>query len=326
VRHPPRFAAATPRTCLVLNDRLPIPTTALDGLADRVEVTWCQDPGGSLDVAALFAQHPDTQVLVTTYMDLGADHLRLLPRLELIVATTTAVEYVDLAWCAEHGVTVCGTAGYTGDAVAEHAVALLLAVAKRIVGVNERVHGGDLLLLDEWSVELAGKQLGVLGMGHIGAKVARMARGFGMRVVYLNRGPRDVQAATAVGLPELLQESDAIVVTLPLNATTRGMIGAPELDLMKPTAILVSISPDAVVDLGALADALTSGRILGAGLDVLGEVPGRQPPNLVLSSRFANRTPECFARRQATWVRDLTAYLDGEPPPGQVTTVVPSSM
>lgn len=307
------------KKCLVLNDRELIPTVTLDGLADRLELTWCQDLSGTLKVAPLFAKHPATQIILTSYMDLSADHLRLLPGLELIVTTTTAVEYVDLAYCAEHNVIVCNTAGYTQNAVAEHAIALLLAVAKRIIPVNERVYGGDLLLEDERSVELAGKQLGIIGMGHIGTRVARMAQGLGMRVVYFNRNPRNVPAATAVDLPKLLRESDAIAVTLPLNQASRGMISAAELDLMKPHAILVSTSPDAIINLDALVSALASGRILGAGLDLLGAAPGHlRLPNLILSSRFANRTAECHQRRQATWCRTLEAYLNGEPPPGRV--------
>lgn len=313
------MTTTTVKKCLVLNNHEPIPTVTLDGLADRLELTWCQDRSGALEVAPLFAKHPTTQILLTTYMDLSADHLRLLPSLELIVTTTTAVEYVDLTYCAEHNVIVCNTADYTQDTVAEHAIALLLAVAKRIVAVNERVHSGDTLLEGQWSVELAGKQLGIVGMGHIGARVARMAQGLGMRVVYYNRSPRDVPTTTAVDLPKLLSESDAITLTLPLNQASRGMIGAAELDLMKPAAILVSISPDAIINLDALADALTSGRILGAGLDLLGAAPSHlRLPNLVLSSRFASRTTECFKRRQATWYRTLETYLGGKPPPGRV--------
>lgn len=304
--------------CLVLNDREPIPTDMLDRLADRLTVSWCQG-GCARDVPSVFAQHPDTQILVTTYMDLGAGHLRLLPSLGLIVTTTTAVEYVDLAYCADRGVIVCNTAGYTQNAVAEHAIALLLAVAKRIVPVNDRVRSGDLLLDGEWSVELAGKQLGIVGMGQIGTALARIAQGLGMRVAYFNRSPRDLPGCSAVDLPTLMSESDAIAIAVSLNEGSRGMIDALHLRLMKPTAILVSTSPETVMDLDALVHALRSGRIAGAGLDLVGDVPRDwDVPNLILSSRFANRTHECFERRQATWRRTLAAYIRGEPPPGRI--------
>lgn len=315
---PGRNGVTRPVRCLVLNDRQPVPTDTLDHLSDALEVHWVQDAGG-LDPAEEFRRHPDTRVLVTTYMDLGAENLRLLPDLELVVATTTAVEYVDLEYCREHGVAVCNTAGYTRDAVAEHAVALMMAVAKSIVPVHARVRSGDLLCAGEQGMELSGGTAGVVGMGDIGSGVARMVRGLGMEVVHTNRSPRRVGGSTQVGLDELLSVSDAVFLTLPLDTATHGLLGAAELALMRTSAVLVSISPNEVIDPGALTEALRAGRIRGAGLDLVGE-HNPYPPldNLVLSSRFAANTRECQQRRRETWAAAVAAFARGGELPHRV--------
>ncbi|WP_223830381.1 2-hydroxyacid dehydrogenase [Nocardiopsis quinghaiensis] len=304
-----------PKRCLVLNDRQPVPTDVLDHLSDSVEAHWVQDSSGSLDPAEEFRRRPDTRILVTTYMDLGAENLRLLPELELVVATTTAVEYVDLDHCRERGVAVCNIAGYTGDAVAEHAVALMMAVAKNVVPINERVRDGDMLCAGRESMELSGKVAGIVGMGHIGSGVARMVRGLGMEVLHVNRGPRRVEGSTPVEMTKLLSVSDAVFLTLPLNADSRRLLGARELSLMKPSAVLASISPDGVLDSDALTDALREGRIRGAGLDLVGERnPYPRLDNLVLSSRFAARTRECQERRREEWAAVVAAFVAGREP------------
>ncbi|OKI12431.1 hydroxyacid dehydrogenase [Nocardiopsis sp. TSRI0078] len=304
----------------MLNDRQPtIPTEVLDRLSGDVEAHWVQDSSGNLDPAQEFRRRPDTQILVTTYMDLDAERLRLLPELELVVATTTAVEYVDLDHCRERGVVVCNTADYTGDAVAEHAVALMTAVAKNIVPVHERVHGGDMLCAGQESMELSGKVAGIVGMGHIGSGVARMVRGLGMEVLHVNRSPRRVEGSTPVEMTKLLSVSDAVFLTLPLNAGSRRLLGERELSLMKPSAVLVSISPDGVLDSDALAEALQEGRILGAGLDLVGERnPYPRLDNLVLSSRFAARTRECQERRRQEWAAVVAAFAAGQEPPHRI--------
>jgi phosphoglycerate dehydrogenase-like enzyme len=307
------------KKCLVLNDRVPIPEATLASLMERLDVVWCQDSSISFNLASLFRCHRDAQILITTYMDLSAEYLKLLPALELIITTTTAVEYVDLPYCVDHGVIVCNTANYTGNAVAEHAIALLLAVAKKIVPVNERIRRGDLLCEGESAIELAGKQLGIIGLGHIGSGVARMAQGLGMRVVYANRGLRNLPGTTPVQLSSLLRASDAIILTLPLNDASRGMLGPAEFALMKPGAMLISISPEEIIDLAALAEAITEGRIVGVGLDLVGcPPPLLDLPNVLLTTRFAARTPECAKRRCNTWRRTLEIYLHGEPLPARV--------
>lgn len=307
------------KSCLVINDRELISTNILDNMLDQLRVTWRQNLDGKSSAESIFAEHQDTQILVTTYMQLDAGILRMLPRLELIVAMTTAVEYIDLEYCAMHGISVYNIAGYTHTAVAEYAFSLLLAVAKQTLAVDHRVRAGESLLADLWGIELAGKQLGVLGLGTNGSAIARIAQGFGMRVIYTNRSRRAMPFACQVSLRQLLCESDVVAVALPLNNSTRGMLGAAEIAMMKRSSILVSTSPEAIIDLGALTGALKEGKIAGAGLDFVGELPAQLAlPNTVLSSRFGARTAECFARKHAAWSQTLNACLNGECPPGRV--------
>lgn len=303
----------------MLNDRQPIPTDVLDHLSGALRTHWVQDASGGLDPGAEFRRRPDTRILVTTYMDLDARALALLPALELVVATTTAVEYVDLDHCRARGIAVCNTGGYTGEAVAEHAVALMMAVAKNVVPVHARVRDGDMLCAGLESMEVSGKVAGIVGPGHIGSGVARMVRGLGMEVVHTGRGPRRMEGSSPVELPELLAVSDAVFLTLPLNAGSRGLVGARELASMKSSAILVSIAPEEVVDTGALTEALRRGRLRGAGLDLVGgHDPFPRLDNLVLSSRFAARTRECQERRQLTWAATVAAFVEGRELPHRI--------
>ena len=193
------------------------------------------------------------------------------PQLRLLSIWGTGTDHVDLAAAARHAITVTNTPGVSAVSIAEHALTLLLAVARRIPQVDASVRRG------EWargqSVELFGKTCGILGLGAIGRQFARLAGGIGMRVIAWTMHPRPLAGLELVELEELYRQSDVVSVHLRLSAEATGFIGARQFALMKSNAILINTARGAIVDEAAMIGALANGRIAGAGLDVFTAEP-----------------------------------------------------
>jgi phosphoglycerate dehydrogenase-like enzyme len=237
--------------------------------------------------------------------------------LRLISVWGSGTDHVDLAACARRGIAVANTPGVNAHAVAEHTMALMLAVMRRIPQLDARMRAG------EWprglSAQLEGKTLGLVGLGAIGSRVAELARAFGMALL-INTAGDDRGRSTALGgrhasLDDVLRQSDVISLHLRLNHATRGIIGRAQLALMKPTAYLVNTARGALVDGDALLDALRNERIAGAGLDVYAEEPLpsddalRSLPNVVLTPHNAGVTPEVIAEGLRRAVQNVERFL-----------------
>jgi gluconate 2-dehydrogenase len=201
--------------------------------------------------------------------------LQACPELKAVALMTVGYNNLDVAACRSHGLLISNAPGVLTEATADFGMALLLAAARR-VGESERyVRAGQ---WSGWSIdqfagsELRGSLLGIVGMGRIGSGIARRAHhGFGMRIAYCNRSPSDEAAALGadrLALPELLAQADHLMIVVPYSAETHHLIGATELALMKPSAVLVNIARGGVVDDVALAAALRERRLAAAGLDV----------------------------------------------------------
>jgi phosphoglycerate dehydrogenase-like enzyme len=243
-----------------------------------------------------------------------------LPKLRLLVTTGMRNAAIEMQAAAERGVPVCGTA-LLPYAAFEHAWALILALAKRIPREDRLMREGG------WqagvSDGLHGKTLGVLGLGKLGAKVARVAHAFDMKVIAWSHNMTDAQAAehgaTRVEKDALFRESDIVTIQLVLSDRTRGLVGRHELSLMKPTAMLVNTSRGPIVDEAALIDALRSGQIAGAGLDVFdteplpADHPLRSLANTVLTGHTGYVMLENYALSYSQAVEDIKAWLAGEP-------------
>lgn len=249
--------------------------------------------------------------------------LERLPRLRFIAQTGGHAYHIDLAAATEHGVAVGLERSPAGgsSSTAELTLGLLLAVMRGIARYDALLHQGG------WAVPdgrvLAGKTLGVLGFGKVGAEVARLGAAFRMTVLAwspsLTPERAAGQGAQAVPLPELLQRADAISVHLALSADTRGFLNADRLATVKPGAILINTSRGPIVDEAALLDALQSGRLGGAGLDVFDQEPLpvdhplRRLPTVVLTPHAGwptDATYEIFGRIAAGLLED---YLEGRP-------------
>lgn len=244
------------------------------------------------------------------------------PRLKLISIWGTGIDNIDLGAAGRRGVTVCNTAGVNANAVAEHALALMLAVARRIPQ-NHREMGAGGWPRESTIYSLYGKRLGLFGLGAIGSRVAALGRALGMELLgWSARG--DAERARALGArpagkEELLREAHVVSLHLRLTKETTGFLGRRELQLMKPGAILVNTARAALVDRDALLEALTEKRLLGAGLDVFHEEPVRSGdpllglPNVVLSPHNAGQTPEVIRDGLLLAVQNVESYLSGAP-------------
>jgi phosphoglycerate dehydrogenase-like enzyme len=247
--------------------------------------------------------------------------LRRLPALQLISFTGTgAATFVDLPTAAERGIAVANVAHYGDAAVAEHALALTLALAKNVLANDHAVRAG------EWhvsqGVELAGKTAGIVGYGGIGARLAGLLEAIGMQVVAwtLHRDPSRLGSPSQrfVELPELLAGADVVSLHLLLTDETRGMIDGPMLRSLKPGALLVNTARAELIAPGALERVLAEGRI-AAALDVFeteplaAASPLRDLPNVLLSPHQGYNTPESLERMLDVVVANIENYLSGTP-------------
>ena len=247
------------------------------------------------------------------------------PRLRVVANLAVGFDNIDVPAATERGVVVTTTPGVLTEATADLAFALLLGAARRVAEADALVRRGD------WSgwgplqmlgAPVAGRTLGILGLGAIGTAVARRARGFGMPVLYTNRHPnREAEAelgAERVAFDELLARSDVLSLHAPLTDETRGLIDADALARMKPSAVLVNTARGALVDEAALVDALRTGSIAAAGLDVFEHEPALSPglaalPNTVLLPHLGSATTEARAAMVQLCADNLIEVLSGRP-------------
>jgi phosphoglycerate dehydrogenase-like enzyme len=247
--------------------------------------------------------------------------LRQMPRLKMIAVCGIGTDAIDLDAARDLGIVVSNIGGRTAPVVAEHALALMFAVARRTwYQTNELKQG-------RWSqvhnVYLRGKTLGLVGAGNIAAVMARLGRAVGMEVIAWSFRPSDERGRALgvrfVDLDELLRTADVVSLHVKLTEQSRGLIGRHEIGLMKPGALLVNTARGAIVDMAALVAALQSGHLGGAGIDVYdveplpADHPLLQCEQVVLTPHNADLTPEGMDILNSTTVDNVLAFLDGRP-------------
>ncbi len=274
-----------------------------------------------LSEEALIALIVDADAIIAGTEPITVRVLDAAPRLKVIARRGVGVDSVDVAAATARGIPVAITAGVLTDAVADHAMALLLSVARRIPQLDRLVKAGG------WdrapTADVHGKTLGIVGFGAIGRAVARRAAGFGMRMLAFDIAP-DAAAAASLGvalcdLETLLRESDFVTLHVALTPATRGMINDAALRQMKPTAFLINTSRGAVVDEAALLQALREGRLAGAGLDVFHDEPVRDRAlvgldQVVATPHVASHTAETLVRMERSCAEAVLAAVRGERP------------
>ncbi|HLT03584.1 MAG TPA: 2-hydroxyacid dehydrogenase, partial [Pseudomonas sp.] len=266
------------------------------------------------------------QVAISNKAPLTEQVFAACPDLRLVLVSATGTNNVDLAAARARGITVCNCQGYGTASVAQHCLALMLALATRLPDYQAAIRAGrwqqasQFCLLDFPIMELNGKTLGILGHGELGSAVGRLGEAFGMRVL-IGQLPGRAARPGYVPLDELLTRVDVLSLHCPLTEQTRNLIGARELALLKPGALLINTARGGLVDEQALADALRSGHLGGAASDVLSEEPPRNDnpllapdiPRLILTPHSAWGSREARQRIIEQLAENARAFQAGAP-------------
>ncbi|MBQ8599867.1 MAG: D-2-hydroxyacid dehydrogenase [Clostridia bacterium] len=292
-----------------------------DFLKEFGELTVC----GLSEPADLETQIADAEMILCNKTPLTAELLQKAKKLKYIGLFATGYNNIDVAYAADHGITVCNAPGYSTEAVAQHAVALMLAILNRVGEYNQTVKEGDWIKSRTFSYfpfplyELAGKTVGIVGYGSIGRRVTAIAKAFGMRVLICNRRKVEDDTVTQTDLDTLLRESDVVSLHCPLNEDSKGMMDAAAFDKMKKGSVFINTARGGLVDENALRVALDSGHLLGAGIDVLRKEPMTpdcpllDAPNCYLTPHIAWAGLETRNRLMTVVAENIRTFLAGKP-------------
>ena len=270
----------------------------------------------------------DAQYYLGLARHMGGEFFRTAPNLKLVQLLSAGYDHVDVEAARKAKVPVSNNGGANAIGVAEHTLMLMLAVLKRVVLFHNSVVAGKWRVANAAEVrvyELSGRRLGIVGLGNIGKKVVRRAAAFDMKIQYydirrLSEAEEDAFGVRFVLFDELLRTSDVVSLHVPLDDSTRNLIGARELALMKPEAVIINTCRGPVIEENALHDALKSGRIAGAGLDVMVEEPPKPNhpllalPNVTLTPHSAGPTWENWRARFRNGFDNITRVAAGRRP------------
>lgn len=270
----------------------------------------------------------DCEVLIVNKVRVDEELLAAAPKLKLICEAATGVNNIDLEAAARRGIPVRNVAGYSTESVVQSTFTHLLSLVGNAPYFDDYVKSGKYSACGIFTnvshpfMELDGKTMGIIGMGTIGKRVAAVATAFGMKVVYYSTsGTSHCTDYPSLPLEELLAQSDAVSVHAPLNGRTKGLIGARELRMMKPTAVLLNLGRGGIVDEGALAEAVDEGVIAGAALDVYLEEPLpadsplmhlRHPERFRFSPHTAWASAEALRRLASGVAANIREFLEGQ--------------
>jgi D-3-phosphoglycerate dehydrogenase len=309
--------------CAILDDYQNVALKVADWtkVKDRADIkVFSEHLGGSDKVIATLQ---DFEIIVAMRERTGFPKkvIDALPALKLLITTGMRNASIDSEAAKARGVTVCGT-GTFGNPTSGVAIGLMLELTRRIGYENARLHAGA-----PWQttigLDLEGMTLGILGLGKLGTRTANIAKAFGMKVIAWSQNltPEKCREAGVeyVTKDELFRQSDFVTIHVVLSPRSRGLIGAAELGLMKPTAFLVNTSRGPIVDEAALIVALRGGKIAGAGLDVFDveplplDHPFRKMDNVVITPHLGYVSEQNYRRYFADAVEDIRGFLDGKP-------------
>jgi glycerate dehydrogenase len=269
----------------------------------------------------------DATVAITNKVPLRAAALQQLRQLKMIAVAATGYDVIDIDWCKAHSIAVANIRNYAVHTVPEHTFALITALRRNLIAYRQDVERGrwqqseQFCFFDHPIRDLHGATIGIVGEGVLGQGTARIARGFGMRVLFADHAPPKAAGVEFTPLDEVLSESDVISLHVPLTADTRNMIGSEQLRRMKRTALLINTSRGGLVDEAALAQALRAGLIAGAGFDVLTREPPAEGnpllelrlPNFILTPHVAWASEGAMQTLADQLIDNIEAFVAGRP-------------
>ena len=290
---------------------------AEEALGGRAEVTYYDTR--IEDVEGLIQRSQGADCVVLSNFKYGREVISRCPDLKMICVAFTGVDHIDVEYCRERGIAVCNCAGYSTVAVADLVFGFIIDLARNVIPCDKVVRqGGTKAGLVGY--ELEGKKLGVVGAGAIGRRVIRIAQAFGCQVYAYSRTKKEIEGVSFVSLDELLETCDIVSLHVPLNDSTRGLIGEEQLKKMKNSAVLINTARGPVVDSQALAKALKEGVIAGAAVDVFEMEPPVpadhvlfEAPNLIATPHVAFASQQAFEKRAVIVCGNIKKWLDGEP-------------
>lgn len=290
---------------------------AKEALPESVEITYYNTR--VTDTDTLIERGKDADIIAVSNLPLNADVICGCANLKMLAVAFTGVDHIAMDVCRERGITVCNCSGYSNAAVADLVFGMIVALYRNLPACGQAVRNGktkDGLI----GFELEGKKFGVVGTGAIGLKVAAVAQAFGCQVYAYSRTKKEIPGITYVDLNTLLAECDIVSLHTPLNDGTRGLINGERLAKMKPNAVLINTSRGPVVDSAALAEALNSGKIAGAGIDVFeGEppIPADHPlltaKNVIATPHIGFATKEALVKRAVIVFDNIVKWMAGTP-------------
>jgi phosphoglycerate dehydrogenase-like enzyme len=310
-----------PHRCAILDDYQNVALKLADWNIPDVDVKVFNEPFPDIKAAVVALKGFSIICMMRERTPFLKATLEQLPDLKLLLTSGARNASIDLDYATERGITVCGT-GAAGQPTAELAIGIMLELARKIGYENAQLKAGA-----RWQttlgIDLGDKTLGVVGLGKLGSKVAQIGRAIGMDVIAWSQNLtaercREV-GASLVSKEELFRRADFITVHLQLSPRTRGLIGAADLALMKPTAYFINTSRGPIVEEAALIDALRNRRIAGAGLDVYDveplplDHPYRKLDNAVLTPHLGYVTEDNYREFYGQMVEDIRAFLAGKP-------------
>ncbi len=274
-------------------------------------------PDRKEDIPTLIKRSEDAEIVVLSNIKYPAEVINSCPKLQYICVAFTGVDHLDLQACQAKGIKVSNCAGYSTSAVADLVFGFVIDLYRNIIECNQvtRNKGTKAGLIGP---ELEGKKFGVIGLGAIGSRVAKIAQAFGCEVYGYNRTAKTIEGVTMVDLDTLLETCDIVSIHIAQTSDTKGLINADKIALMKKDAILINTARGPIVDSQALADALNEGRLAGAGVDVFESEPPIDPAHPLLQAKNCIVTPHiAFASEQAMVKRsyivadNIASYLSG---------------
>lgn len=258
----------------------------------------------------------DADIVIESNMPLRKDFFEACPKLKMLSIAFTGLDHIDLAECERRGILVKNAAGYSTEAVAEEAICMMIGLYRHIIENDAITRNCSGLPLSPGK-EISNKTVGVIGLGSIGQRTAKLAQAFGCKVIAWNRTPKDIEGVTIVDKETLFKESDIITLHISLNDDTRNFITAKEIALMKQTSIIVNAARGPIINSQDLATALKDGKIAGAALDVYDNEPPLDKnnpllsaPNTMLLPHIGFATKEAFELRLGIVVRNVENFCN----------------
>ena len=257
----------------------------------------------------------DADIVVESNMPLRKDFLDACPKLKMLSIAFTGLDHIDMEECKRRNIVVKNAAGYSTEAVAEETICMMIGLYRHVIE-NDRITRSCKGPSIAPGREIAGKTVGIIGMGAIGQRTAALAQAFGCKVIAWNRTPKQVHGVTFVDKETLLKESDIVALHIALNDETRNFLTANDFAIMKPSAVIVNAARGPVVNTKDLVEALKNGVIAGAALDVYdGEPPLSEDnpilsaPNTMLLPHIGFATKEAFEARLEIVVNNIYKFL-----------------